>query len=315
MSVFVASERTLTLHRSEVVAQTVALFEHKGVSAASRARGRGEGFASKPSDPYRPLGAPVANERIAEINQAKVAKVEKIQKAVCREAGTQPHGTKPKRREPDLGVDIAEAKDGEPKSDAEVHGEHMEASRQVNLQSLPHGLWGKELARCEQSRRKEKDGFITLRDHVKESSNRLGQVKTGMFVPDVLQTCKEDQTRAAILDLAGSSAAETSNALHLRASSSTPMSAREQIQAKPQLQLSGSQTARRPSNVGALVMTNRSKAPHETTASGSSALDERLERQKKQLKMQLEGPINELLPLPVLTGNWAKIAVDRKSVV
>lgn len=333
-----ASERspstlTLTLHRSEVVAQTVALLDHKGVSAASRARGRGEGFSSKPSLPYRPLGAPVPYERIAEINQARVTKVEKIQKAVCREAGTQPNGTKPKRREQGLGVDIAEAKDLEAKSDAEVHDDNSEATRQVKLQDLPHGLWGKELPRCEQSRRKEKDGFMTLQDYVKESSNRLCQVKTGMFVPDVLQTAGkvraiEDRTRAAIFDDrlqlgaqsksnsgTGSSPAETSNALHVqRTSSGAPMSAREKLQAKPQLQLSGSQTARRPSNAGALVMMNRSTVPQDSAASGSSAVVERSDREKVDPGLKrLRGQINELLPTPVLTGltgNVAKIYED-----
>lgn len=328
-----ASERspstlTLTLHRSEVVAQTVALLDHKGVSAASRARGRGEGFSSKPSLPYRPLGAPVPYERIAEINQARVTKVEKIQKAVCREAGTQPNGTKPKRREQGLGVDIAEAKDVEAKSDAEVHDDVSEATRQVKLQNLPHGLWGKELPRCEQSRRKEKDGFTTLRDYVKESSNRLGQVKTGMFVPAVLQTSGkvsaiEDQTRAVDDRLqlgpqsksnsgTGSSPAETSNALHVqRTSSGAPMSAREKLQAKPQLQLSGSQTARRPSNAGALVMMNRSTAPQDSAASGSSANVERQDREKVDPGLKrLRGQINELLPTPVLTGTGAKIYED-----
>eukprot|EP00442_Polarella_glacialis_P046121 CAMPEP_0115057828 /NCGR_PEP_ID=MMETSP0227-20121206/5986_1 /TAXON_ID=89957 /ORGANISM="Polarella glacialis, Strain CCMP 1383" /LENGTH=643 /DNA_ID=CAMNT_0002442697 /DNA_START=64 /DNA_END=1996 /DNA_ORIENTATION=+ len=177
----------LTLHRSETVAHTVALMENKSGAAAARAKGRCEGFASKASLPFRPLGAPIKVERIAEINTTKLAKVQKVLLAVGRDAVTHNDADKKKRRDNDPGADWQNDAKDEDQGPNETQDLGLEVEKkEIDLDSLPHGLYGKDLPRVGRARRKQTDGFLVLKSFVKISDHRLDQVRTDVYDPAIM---------------------------------------------------------------------------------------------------------------------------------
>eukprot|EP00931_Biecheleriopsis_adriatica_P109109 TRINITY_DN8336_c0_g2_i1.p1 TRINITY_DN8336_c0_g2~~TRINITY_DN8336_c0_g2_i1.p1 ORF type:complete len:678 (-),score=153.09 TRINITY_DN8336_c0_g2_i1:48-2057(-) len=178
----------LTLHRSETVAHTAALLDRKNVSIASRARGRCEGFASKLSNAFKPLGAPLPPDRVMEVNSSKLVKVKKIQEKINSDASSAHQDKKDKEKERTRRQDAErpkspEAKDGNDQAAAEEKGLEAERREPQSLASLPHGLHGKDLPRLPLSKRQEFDGFTMLRAHIKESDRRLDLVKTDVFAP------------------------------------------------------------------------------------------------------------------------------------
>ncbi|CAE7033811.1 unnamed protein product [Symbiodinium natans] len=174
-----------TLHRSETVAHSAGLLDRKNSAASSRARGRSEGFACKHSDGYKPLGAPVPPERVVEINNSTLIKVEKIKQAVGRDASSQHQDKKDKERTRRKEQEVErptspDAKDviKDEQTVAEEAGLEADREEMQSLSRLPHALYGKDLPRCGQvQERQEKDGFKELKLHIKGSYRRVEQVK------------------------------------------------------------------------------------------------------------------------------------------
>ncbi|CAJ1377925.1 unnamed protein product [Effrenium voratum] len=184
-----------TLHRSETVAHSAGLLDRKNSAASTRARGRSEGFACKHSDAFRPLGAPVPPERVTEMNNSTLGKVSKMQAAIDRDASTfhqdKMDKEKSRRKEAEMRreldklqkelMDRPTSPDGKDGKDEQGEEGSLEAEREEmqGLGKLPHALYGKDLPRCGQAQeRQEKDGFKSLKLHIKDSFRRVEQVKS-----------------------------------------------------------------------------------------------------------------------------------------
>lgn len=170
------------MHRSETIAHRADIFDQKGASRAStRARGRCEGHQSKPNSIFKPLGNPVKNERIVEMNMMKLSKVEKTCAQVVANVSSQHHDARPKGNGAESATDFSgtmRSKGGDLGKDDKADGvAQAERAQREQLAQQPHGLFGSDLPRCKCHGRRH-DGFGMLRDSIFESEVRLQQVRT-----------------------------------------------------------------------------------------------------------------------------------------
>mmetsp|Transcript_143312 Transcript_143312/g.260777 ORF Transcript_143312/g.260777 Transcript_143312/m.260777 type:complete len:716 (+) Transcript_143312:193-2340(+) len=173
----------LTLHRSEVHAQIEADAQETKVRQAVR-RGRRGQMVRRGRVQFKDLGAPVDNAEIAKMTTMKIAKVDKERPKVGQNmGGTQHHeaarsGRNYSERAPEWASGTTDAKDGELGLLDEKQEKDLDTDQvQQPYAYLPHGLFGKDLLCCT-GRDKATDGFRMLREFVRESENRVQQVKS-----------------------------------------------------------------------------------------------------------------------------------------
>lgn len=171
----------LTLHRSEVHAQIEADAQETKVRQLIR-RGRRGQLVRRGRVQFKDLGAPVDNADIAKMTTMKIAKVEKERAKVGQNIGTQHHEATRGRTYSDRASEWAggatDGKDGELGLLDEKQEKDLDTDQaQQPYHHFPHGLFGKDLPRCT-GRDKATDGFRMLREFVRESENRVQQVKS-----------------------------------------------------------------------------------------------------------------------------------------
>mmetsp|Transcript_48305 Transcript_48305/g.121665 ORF Transcript_48305/g.121665 Transcript_48305/m.121665 type:complete len:689 (+) Transcript_48305:191-2257(+) len=174
----------LVLHRSEVIAHSMDTLERKGDARTARgARRKGEGFGGfkQPGKPFQPLGAPQLTERLRGQVAAKLQKEQKQRAMVVQNVGAQHHETKTKRNDMDIGAEWSSSADpGNNNIDAEdgkIEGVEIGSERaSQQVANLPHGLYGKDLPRC-QGHHRNVDGSDMLRHSIRHSEMRVQRVK------------------------------------------------------------------------------------------------------------------------------------------
>lgn len=185
LSAYDRARQGLTLHRSGVHAQgevDVIAARHQQLIRRGRREGRASslfitemtgGSSSNSFYPFKPLGAPKDTREISEMATSK------MYKAGAQSSGGQHHQSQVRRLDVERnadwpGTDAKFGADMDDGDDGALDGQDQAQQQHIRQ---PNSLFGKDLPPC-QGRYKSSDGFGMLREFVRESEQRVQQVKT-----------------------------------------------------------------------------------------------------------------------------------------